>query len=91
MNETNNMGSGANYDKYEVNSASDDGAGRTETTDMNGPEKGVDFGQVKYAKKGAADTLYCDPTRMTDNDKEAYERMKLAPTFNEDDSQGGKY
>ena len=87
-----NSNNEANYDKFVVDNSYDGGEpGRTEQPTGDEPSKGLEFGQAKYAKRGAGNSIYDDPTRDTDNDTRAKEIMDEKPTICEDESEGGAY
>jgi hypothetical protein len=81
MNDTNNMGTGANYGKFVVDNSATMGEGRVEGG--NGT-----MGQSKYC--GCNGPMNDDPTRDTDDDKKA-EPGYVAMGAIEDESQGGMY
>ncbi len=86
MSDINNMGKGANYDKFVVDSSNPLGEGRTE--DVMAREN---MGQAEFGVLGNYDPINCDPTRNTANDDIATRNIMSGGDNDVDDSEGGAY
>jgi hypothetical protein len=75
------------YDKYVVDNTSDLGPGRVEPA----PGGKQVYGAEKYAVRGNYKPINCDPTRFTENDMGAHNKINMGGENEVDDSEGGKY